>query len=227
MNFIKSVKKNLKDPKKKSLTLLGLYFIFFIFVFAVINSAGNSDYNEEKFISKTALENYKDMSSYQYKFTFLDNGLTNIIDGTYYSDKTLFMYNDKKYFYESGSLYSIDNDSYYLSNIEYNINKLFNSNLYNILDNLQEESKTTYNDGRIKTNYVLDANIFYNYYFDQESNYQTNISIEITEKDNYIINISIDLTSIETNLRKIDIEYSNINNISNLEFNKDNYTYRE
>ena len=45
MKFIKVVRENLKNPKKKSLTLLVLYAIFFIFVFAVLHSVPTKDDN--------------------------------------------------------------------------------------------------------------------------------------------------------------------------------------
>lgn len=221
MSFFKSVRQNLKDPKKKSLTLLGLYALFFIFVFLVLSSSSSPTPELEQI--KSTKENYKEMNSYTYKITYTDNNLINIIDGTYYSNTSLFTYNGNKYYYELGSLYFINTNSYYLTNIEYNVKKLFNNNLSSILDSLQEESVTTYNDGRKKTNYVMDANDFNRYYFETESNYETNIGIEITEKDKFITNILIDLTNLNINLTKIEIEYSDINKISSLDFNKENY----
>ena len=42
MKYFNKMKEFLKDPKKKSLTLLGIYALFFIFVFAVTSGGGNS-----------------------------------------------------------------------------------------------------------------------------------------------------------------------------------------
>lgn len=222
MNFFRSIKEGLKDPRKKSLTLLGLYAIFFIFVFLVLSSSSTPTKGADTELT-SAKDNYKEMTSYTYKITYTDNNLINVIDGTYRLNTSLFTYNTNKYYLESDLLYFIDTNSYYLTNIEYNVKKLFNNNLSTILDSLQEESITTYNDGRKKTSYILDANIFNNYYFETESNYETNIGIEIIEENNFITHIIIDLTSLNINLTKIDVEYSDINKISSLDFNKENY----
>lgn len=228
MNFIKGIKEGLKNPKTKSLTMLGIYFVFFLFVFILLNSAENR--NNVPIIEeneKSTIDNYQAMESYQYKFNYINNGLSNIIEGTYFKDTTLFNYNNNKYYFENDLIYIINNDSYYLENIEYNITKLFSKNLYNILVDLKEVSTTTYNDGTKEINYVMDSNKFYNYYYENISNYQNNIGVKIVEKDNNINSIIFDLTSLNISLSRIEIDYYNINNISNLEFNKNNYTYRE
>jgi len=151
---------------------------------------------------------------------------TDIIEGTYYNNMSLFTYNTLKYYYDS-SLYVIDNDSYYLTNIEYDITKIFNNNLKKIVDKLEEQSKTTYKDGTITTNYIVLSNDIYNYLYGVENTYTNYVNVNITEKENKITNITIDLSGIDLNLKKIEIEYSNIDNIAGLEFNKENYTYKE
>ena len=230
MNYFNKIKEYLKDPKKKSLTLLGIYALFFIFVFAITSGSSEpesiSNYVEQK-EEVSFLDNYKNMKGYEYKFEFIEDNATKSIQGSYYSNTTLFNYNGLRYFYENDLLYVIDNDFYYLSNIEYNITKLFNNSFYTILEQSKEDLKTTYNDNTSKINYSIDSNIFYNYIFGVESNYNSLTNIEITLKDNYIINISIDLTNLNLNLNQIKIEYSNLNNIKSLEFKKDNYTYKE
>lgn len=230
MNYFNKVKEYLKDPKKKSLTLLGIYVVFFIFVFAITSGSSEpesiSNYVEQK-EEVSFLDNYKNMKSYEYKFEFIEDNATKHIQGSYYSNTTLFNYNGLRYFYENDLLYAIDNDSYYLSNIEYNITKLFNNNFYTILEQSKEDSKTTFNDNTSKIIYTIDSNIFNKYFLETETNFKSLTNIEITIKDNYIINISINLTNLNLNLNQIKIEYSNLNNIKSLEFNKDNYTYKE
>lgn len=227
MNYIKKIKEFLKDPKKKSLTQLGIYAVFFIFVFALLSSGGNSSSStieyEEK---KSTFQNYKEMTSYNYKITYTSLDNIDIVEGTYFNNTSLFTLNNNKYYFEN-EYYLIDNDSYYLYNIQYNVLKLFNVNLYNIFEYLEEESKTTYKDGKIETNYFIDTNKFYNYYYDLEGNYQDKLSIKITEVDNFITKIEINLININDNLNNIEIEYNDINNITSLDFNKDNYTYKE
>ena len=166
MNYIKQIKEFLKDPKKKSLTQLGLYFIFFLFVFLLLsNSTPVSDYEPIVEDNKTPIEVYSNMNGYTYKITYTSFDKIDIIEGTYYDNKSLLNYNNLKYYYED-SLYIIDNDSYYLANIEYNISKIFNKNLYNLFSDLEKEFETIYKDGTIVTNYKIDSNKVYNYLFD-------------------------------------------------------------
>jgi len=227
MEYIKKIREFLKDPKKRALTQLGLWAIFFVFVFTLLNSGETTNIDIPVIEDpKTPLEVYKDMKGYTYKVTYTNLDKTDIIEGTYYNNMSLFTYNTLKYYYDS-SLYVIDNDSYYLTNIEYDITKIFNNNLKKIVDKLEEQSKTTYKDGTITTNYIVLSNDIYNYLYGVENTYTNYVNVNITEKENKITNITIDLSGIDLNLKKIEIEYSNIDNIAGLEFNKENYTYKE
>lgn len=216
MNYINKTKEFLKDPKKKALTQLGIYGVFFIFVFILINSSGNSGTTPIIEESKTPIEYYEDMTSYDYKVIYTNIDKVDIIEGIYYNNTSLFTYNNLKYYYED-MLYVINNDSYILSNIEYDVSKIFNKNLQTIFDNLNEESKTTYKDGKVITNYTLDSNVIYNYLYNAESTYTNLVSVTVTEINEIITNITIDLTNLGLYLNKIEVEYSNINNVESLD----------
>jgi len=216
MNYIKEIKEFLKDPKKKALMQLGIYAIFFILVFIFI-STGEKHINVPSVSSPdTPIEYYENMSSYDYKVTYSNIDKVDIIEGTYYNNTSLFTYNNLKYYYEN-LLYVIDNDSYTLASIEYDISKIFNKNLYSIFNDLKEESKTTYKDGKVVTNYTLDSNKIYNYLFDEESNYNNLVNVSITENNDTITTITFDLINLGITLNKIEIEYSNFNNIESLD----------
>ena len=230
MKYFNKAREFFKDPKKKSLTLLGFYAVFFIFVFAITSSPSKPQetiipVEQEHEIS--FLDNYKNMNGYEYKIEFIEDTQIKNIEGTFYKDITLFNFNNLKYFYENDLLYVINNDSYSLTNIEYNISKLLNNSFYTILDQAKEDSKTIFNDGTSKIIYTIDSNIINKYFFEIESNYTSLNNIEVIMKDNYITSISIDLSNLNINLNQIKIQYNNINNIKSLEFNKDNYTYKE
>lgn len=226
MNNLKKIRESLKDPKKRSLTILGFYFIFFIFVFAFLNTAERPAIVTSEPKEKTPFEYYSDMTGYNYKTTYTNINKIDIIEGSYYDNKSIFTYNNIKYYYED-SLYVIDNDTYYLGNIEYNISKIFSNNLSSLIEYLEEESKTSYKDGTIITNYTIDSNMIYNYLYGLESTYNNFVSVSITENENKIHKIVIDLTNLGLNLTKIEVEYSYLNEITELSFNKDNYTYKE
>lgn len=216
MSYINKTKEFLKDPKKKALTQLGIYGVFFIFVFILTSGTGNRVNIPIIEESKTPIEYYEDMTSYDYKVTYTNIDKVDIIEGTYYNNTSLFTYNNLKYYYED-MLYVIDNDSYILSNIEYDVSKIFNKNLHTIFENLNEESKTTYKDGKVITSYTLDSNIIYNYLYGVESTYTNLVSVSITENNDIITNITIDFTDLGSYLNKIEVEYNNINNIESLD----------
>lgn len=226
MEYVKKIKEFLSDPKKKSLTQLGLYAIFFIFVFIFLNSAEKTTSVPKIEETKTPLEYYSDMTGYIYKTTYTNKDKVDIIEGSYYDNKSIFTYNNIKYYYED-ALYIIDNDSYYLGNIEYDISKIFSNNFDSIIEELEEESKTTYKDGTIITSYTIDSNKMYNYLYGLDSTYTNLVNVQIKENENQIHNIVIDLTNLGLNLTKIEVEYSYLNEVTSLSFNKDNYTYKE
>ena len=86
MEYIKKIKEFLGDPKKKSLTQLGLYAIFFIFVFIFFNSAEQPTDVQKVEESKTPLEYYSDMTGYIYKVTYTNKDKIDIINGSYYDN---------------------------------------------------------------------------------------------------------------------------------------------
>lgn len=216
MSYIKKAKEFLKDPKKKALTQLAIYGVFFIFVFILINSSGNRVSTPIVEESKTPIEYYEDMASYDYKVTYTNIDKVDVIEGTYYENTSLFTYNNLKYYYDD-LLYVIDNDSYILSNIEYDVSKIFNKNLHTMFDNLNEESKTTYKDGKVITNYTLDSKVIHQYLYNTESTYTNLVNVSITESNEIVTHISIDLINLGLHLNKIEVEYSNINNIESLD----------
>ena len=133
MKYLKELKENLKDPKKKSIAQFALYGLFFIIVFLLIG--GGNDVSPTSPIKKKeeAVEVYNNMRGYNYKITYTTMSKVDVIEGTYYNGKSLFTYNNFNYYYED-SVYKIDNDTYYLENIEYNISKMFNTNLNTIFE---------------------------------------------------------------------------------------------
>ena len=91
MNFIKKIIENLKDPKKKSITLLVIYIIFFIIVFALINSRDSVDYNNDYSKEENETSTIKALS-YDYIYRIYDNENIVEIKGTYKDNINSFVY---------------------------------------------------------------------------------------------------------------------------------------
>lgn len=212
-----------KNPKKKALVQLAFYAVFFAFVFIVLgisNSNNNytNNYQDNNIDNVLNTDNDK-INSYSYVISIDDE----VIMGTYFNDTSIFTYKDNNYYIENNLVYAINNDSYYLSHIEYDIVKILNIN--ELIENREEYSTTTYKDGKKISNYILSSNDFYSFYYGNTPDSLFDIFIS-AEKINDVVTY-VEITNINSDINTIKIEYSDINEIESLNFNKENYTYGE
>ena len=206
MNFFSKVRDNLKDPKKKSLTQLGLYAIFFIFVFIVLNNGGNSqttDYMPE--------ENIDTVSSYEYIFKINNNNIINEISGTLKNSEDMFNYNGLNYNKKEGVIYFNNTQA----TIDFDIDRYKYDKIELLIEN--SDSKTTYTDSR-KVVYNMTAGEYFSL-LNEVNNCGvmdcSMINIPITvESDTYINHVIIDLSNYYGYKYNIEINYNNINKIS-------------
>lgn len=204
MKFFKGIRENLKDPKKKSLTLLGIYAIFFVFVFIVI-SAGDRDktYNIPEPVTE--------VSNYEYTYRINNNDVINEVIGTYKDSKDTFNYN--------GLNYVKENDLVYLNNevveIDFDIDDFKYSMIEQLIENsdsittYKESNKVVYTMGVLKYFDLLKEEV------DCENKDCNVINVSITvEKDTYIDKVLIDLSNYYGYKYTIEVVYDNINKIS-------------
>ena len=98
MDFIRSIKEGLKDPKKRSITMFVLYFIFFIFVYIVLHSADS----KSNIIVDDELD---EVESYEYIYKIIDNNTVTNIEGTYNKNRELFNIDGINYYKEDDIIY--------------------------------------------------------------------------------------------------------------------------
>jgi len=171
-------------PKNRSLTLLALYGIFFIFVFIIINthkptkSPVQDNINENNIVeTKEDNKNIEvEVTSYEYTYDFNINDIVTNIKGTYYNGDELFSLNNSKYYIKEGIIYSMDNIKQ--DNFEYPILKFKYNIMDNIINNYPYETKTEYKDGTIKYEYIIANNEFGKYYNEGNAN-EGNVLITI------------------------------------------------
>lgn len=211
MDFIKKIIENLKDPKKRSLTILGLYAIFFIFVFGVLSgddsSSNYSDLVEEE--SNT-------ISNYEYIYTINNNEVINQITGTYNNNEDTFNYNGINYNKKEGIIY-LNNSPVTL---DFDIDRYKYNNIELLIEN--SDSTTTYKDSN-KIVYNINVNKYFTL-LNEVNNCGvidcTTIEIPITvESDTYINHVIIDLSNYYGYKYTIEINYNNINNIEKISTN--------
>lgn len=206
MEFIKKVREWLKDPKKKALTQLGLYAVFFVFVFILIgmgDSSGTPDY---------ILENTnKEVTNYEYTYKINSNEFINQITGTLNNDEDVFNYNGLNYVKKEGVIY-LNNTPVTL---DFDIDRYKYKNIELLIENA--DSKTTYTDSS-KVVYNMNINEYFTL-LNEVNNCNiidcTIISVPIiVEKEDYINHVIIDLSNYYGYKYIVEINYNNINKIS-------------
>lgn len=206
---IKMIRENLKDPKKKALTQLAIYAVFFAFVFIFIGvseSSSNSNYTDY------VKEEKKDkISNYEYVYNINNNGIINQIVGTLKEDEESFNYNNLNYIKKE--------DIIYLNNtpvtLDFDVDRYKYEQIKLLIKN--SDSKTTYTDSE-KIVYNMNV-IEYFTLLNELSNCGivdcTYVNISMTvESDEYINHVLIDLSNYYGYKYIIEINYNNINKIS-------------
>ncbi|MBE6138916.1 MAG: hypothetical protein E7174_00200 [Firmicutes bacterium] len=205
MDFFSKVRDNLKDPKKKALTQLGIYAIFFIFVFIVLNNSGNSstmDYIPE--------ETTDIVSNYEYIYKINNNDVINQITGTLKSDEDSFNYNSLNYIKKDSIIYFNNTPV----TIDFDVDRYKYDKTELLIEN--SDSKTTYTDSS-KIVYNMSANEYFTL-LNEVNNCSTmdctiiNVSIAV-ESDTYINHVIIDLSNYYGYKYIVEINYNNINSI--------------
>jgi len=206
MNFIKKVRENLKDPKKKALTQLALYAIFFVFVFILIGMGNNS--NISNYVPE---ETNKEVTNYEYIYKVNNNEIINQITGTLNNNEDIFNYNGLNYVKKEGVTY-LNNTPVTL---DFDVDRYKYKNIELLIQNA--DSKTTYTDS---SKVVYNMNIVEYFTLLNETNNCsiidcTIINVPITvEEENHINHVLIDLSNYYGHKYIVEINYNNINKIS-------------
>lgn len=215
MNFFRSIKEGLKDPKKRSLTLLGLYAIFFIFVFIFINSAPTTtNLPEEANDNKVNNEKKDTVESYEYSYKI---GNDIMVTGIHKLNEDIFTYNNLNYYKKDNTIYLND---IVVENLGFDVNKFSYETMSELINVSNFEQETTYKDGNKKTIYNINVEKYFGFLNEENSCNlidcsTTLVSIIVDTKD-YINNIIIDLSNYYGYEYRVEINYNNINNIEDI-----------
>lgn len=205
MSFFSKIRESLKNPKTRSLTLLGIYAIFFIFVFILIGSGGNSQ--APVYIPEETTDT---ISSYEYIYKINNNEVINEITGTLKNNQDTFNYNGLNYNKKDGVIYFNNTPT----TLDFDIDRYKYEKIELLIEN--SDSKTTYKDSN-KVVYNINVNKYFTL-LNEINNCSiidcTMIEIPITvESDNYINHVIIDLSNYYGYKYNIEINYNNINNV--------------
>ena len=237
--FLKEVR---SDKRKKGLFSLGLWFLFFVFVFLLLGNPRDSYENyykqqsklEEEDVNNTkvqllenSLENYNNMSNYEFSYNIdisINNiNKTHILTGTFYDNKYYLEMNNIKYYIDGNNIYIVDINNKLLKKISkfnvdiLDISTILKDNLYTMIKSSEEISSKSYVDKSIVREYL-----YKNY------NNKT-INISFTEKDKLINKVIVDYKNYFDSYQNfmVTINFDNINNINEYTVNYDDYTIIE
>ena len=220
---MKKIFEDLKNPKKKSLIMLAGYGVFFIFVFIIIatgnttnNNTNYKDYLEKK--DNSIEQDSKDnniVNSYEYLCKVNDNEKITEVSGTKSSNKEIITIN--------GTRYSISDDE----EVDVPINiEVFNyNNIENLLNERTAKEATTYEDGTSKSIYNINVKEYFDSIKENDKCVDidcSNINIVLTLNRNdkgQIEKVIIDLNNYYKHKYLMEINYTNINNIKDININ--------
>ena len=199
------IKEILKDKQKRAIIILGIYFIFFIFLAASIRNNYNPDGGSRTahIINGGYAPEKVELDSYDFEYKIMSDGKLNTYLGKKYKNKQQFTYNNNEYFKEDNKYYKkidtewteVENPFIYSEYLDFNI-------LNAILAKSEYDSTTNFKDGKTAISYKMYLN-----------DTITDNIMTLTAKDNI-------LEKIEINLDKdsIILEFSNQNKVK--DFNK-------
>ena len=173
MSFFRWIKNNIKDPKKKSLTLLGIYFVFFAFVIIVLRTGNTSNYTQNVNNSNETI------SGYDYIIRNSNNTIE--IQGTYKDNQNTFNYNGINYYKENNDLYIIENgEKKKIQELDFNIDIYSYQGIEKLIKSSKFIEKTIYNDNKEKIIYNISAQKYFELLdLENNCNEHNNNNIEI------------------------------------------------
>lgn len=202
------IKEAWKDSRKRAIIKLGLYFIFFIIVIAMIrvNNSVPIINNKEEQIT---------YNNYSFKLNYNGNELLN---GTYDEGVVKYIYQNQIYYLKDGMSYQmIDNNLVNVVTNHVHVNRLMIDILDSYIDESEELYKTEFKDGRIKKAYEIKIQDFAYLYDNKEITDENKVNIIVTYLDEKIIEAEYDLTSYFNTYYNIQNNY-----VIKLEFNNFN-----
>lgn len=214
-------------PRYRALIKLGLYLIFFGLIFLYLEVMSLLSSGSSSIEDVDALDKFKTMNNYEYNYVLetniLDKVYTVDVNGLRYDGKDLFEVSNYDYYVENSIIYS-DNHSVDITEVlPVDLLMFRPENLYSKLENSIDREVVEYQNGDKKVMYKIPVHEF-NVGFLQGINVDNEV-VQITtyESNNEIYKLELDIYNVmklvnpEFESYTVLIEYSNINNIKDVE----------
>lgn len=211
VEYYRKFKEMRKDPRKKAITTLIMYFIFFAIMFSILGIVNLFEKNEKP--SKT-LDNVifklKNIDKYSYTYEVNFNEESLFVEGKRYLNQESLQLNDEKYYITGSNLFKVEENT--LVNIEETpfIINILNFRPDKIYDYINDSNKLS------SGQYSLSLNKFLNISNDDVLISDKSITIKIEEKLNEEIKIAINLSDYANYIDEEITNYELVINLMNI-----------
>lgn len=189
--YVVKIQELLKNRRTRALVSLGLWLIFFVFVFSLLGKEEKPNLPKPVVIE----------SNYEYQMTFVVNEATYLIHGVRNGNEESFSLLNQTYFLEHDQLYLFFNDTKVLQSSTSLLNidflKLRPEFLKKLVLEENLEYTTKYESGVIKKGYSVPVSKFVELYDGSVITDDQLISIELSEKDGLLIEVHMDLVNFQ------------------------------
>lgn len=172
LDYIKAIREGLKDPKKKAITKLILYAIFFAFVFMLIsNSENRTNYKPDTEFDENIVY------SYNYTYNINENNVLKQIIGKSYDENDSYNYDKIKELIDKSEF--IEKTTYKDNTIKTIYNITANDYYDTCIENCDKTISITVYEKENINNVVIDLSSINNYVYIVDINYE---NIEVNKK---------------------------------------------
>ena len=210
-----------KNPRCRSLIILGMYIIFFAFVISSIDTDNIGEYEEIQEID--VMEEYSNMDNYASKI-IIKNELEENIDIKVNKNDYLINYNNENYYYNTVKLYKQNEDNYTKTEtnlLDFEVWKFTPKFISDLIEKGTFNSKTEYADGMIANTYLVKIEDFIKSYYNNENSDIRTFEITVYQNEKQVNKVVLNLTNIynmgqfsNTHDYIVTIEYDLIGKIS-------------
>ena len=156
--FIELIKELRKTPRGRGLLFFAFYFVVFAVLIIIIKLNDGNVYTEKDYEPGVAYSfntSYIEKNNYHFEYIITKDNTKHLYVGDKYNDTELFTYNNKEYYYD-GTKYYIDDKE--VSNPYLYPEFVDFTNIKSLLKVAKYDSKTSYESGTTKYNFLLSSN---------------------------------------------------------------------
>lgn len=191
--YYQEIQELLQNPRYRALIKLVLWGFFFLFVFGVLQ--GGSSKNESVPVSThygQGLTGFKNMRNYEYQMHIKSSATT--ISGVRLDQKERFVWDGEKYLIDGTDFYKVTTygkSSVNPKSLEWDLRQFQPDRLYQLIQQGEVDSTTTYRDQTKKIGYVISVSAFIQWYDGSQVADNHDIFITTTEKDGKILRLNL------------------------------------